>query len=99
METEEQPKEYTNRELYMLFSRLNETNQLQHKAISESLANFHITTNATLESILNQTKRTNGNVMDLLLWKMYVKGQTWVIPIVVGSVVSCIVAIIFNEFK
>ena len=95
---QEQPKTYSNRELYMLIRSNSDLNLEQHKAIFESIKNFHETTAKTLEELVIQTKKTNGNVMDLLLWRMYVKGQTYVIPLVVGAVISAVVAYVVNHF-
>jgi len=95
---QEQPKTYSNRELYMLIRSNSDLNLEQHKAIFESIKNFHETTAKTLAELVAQTKKTNGNVMDLLLWRMYVKGQTYVIPLVVGAVISAVVAYVVNHF-
>jgi len=96
---QEQPKEYSNRELYMLIQGNSNLNLEQHKAIAESIKVFHEATNETLKKLVIQTTKTNGNVMDLLLWRMYVKGQTYVIPLVVGAVISAVVAYLFQHFK
>ena len=96
---QEQPKEYSNRELYMLMKGNSDLNLEQHKAIFESIKNFHETTAKTLEELVIQTKKTNGNVMDLLLWRMYVKGQTYVIPLVIGALVSGVVTFILKHFN
>ena len=98
-ETMEPPKSYTSRELWMLIKNNNDTNLLQHKIIQESIDEFHRATRSTLEEISKQTKKTNGSVMDLLLWRMYVKGQTWIIPLLVGGIVSIIVSIILSFIK
>lgn len=95
---QEQPKEYSNRELYMLIRSNSDLNLEQHKAIAGSIKVFHESTNKTLAELVAQTKKTNGNVMDLLLWRMYVKGQTYVIPLVVGAVISAVVAYVVNHF-
>jgi len=98
MENEE-PKTYTNRELFLLIKSNNETNLLQHESILKSLQDFHCSTRVTLDELVKQTKKTNGNVMDLLLWRAFVKGQTWIIPIVVSAIISAVVGIMFINFK
>jgi len=70
----DEAKQFTNRELYMLIDRNNETNQLQHKALMESIKTFHESTGATLSNILDQTSKTNGRVTKLEGWKMYLSG-------------------------
>ena len=96
---QEQPKEYSNRELYMLIKSYSDLNLEQHKNILESIQTFHEATNETLKKLVVQTTKTNGNVMDLLLWRMYVKGQTYVIPLVVGALVSGVVTFILKHFN
>ena len=96
---QEQPKTYSNRELYMLIKSNSDLNLEQHKNILESIQTFHEATNETLKKLVVQTTKTNGNVMDLLLWRMYVKGQTYVIPLVVGALVSGIVTFILKHFN
>lgn len=95
--SEDHPKEYTNRELYMLIDRNNETNLLQHKAILESLNTFHETTNKKLDELVAQTTKTNGNVKDLLLWRANVEGKTFIIPIVISAIVAGIIAFLFQK--
>ncbi len=96
---QEQPKTYSNRELYMLIKSNSDLNLEQHKNILESIQTFHEATNETLKKLVVQTTKTNGNVMDLLLWRMYVKGQTYVIPLVVAALVSGIVTFILKHFQ
>lgn len=99
MEETEQPKSFTNRELWMLIDKNNQTNLLQHQSIQDSIKDFHKVTKETLEEIVKQTKKTNGNVMDLLLWRMYIKGATYVIPLIVSAVISGVIGLIFVAFK
>ena len=66
--------QFTNRELFMLIEKNNETNQLQHDALLESIKTFHDKTEGTLSSILTQTCKTNGRVSKLEGWKMYMSG-------------------------
>ena len=96
---QEQPKTYSNRELYMLIKSNSDLNLEQHKNILESIQTFHEATNETLKKLVVQTTKTNGNVMDLLLWRMYVKGQTYIIPLVVAALVSGIVTFILKHFQ
>lgn len=98
MENEE-PKSYTNRELWLLIKNNNDTNLLQHQSITDSIREFHRTTKETLDEIVKQTKKTNGNVTDLLLWKMYVKGQTWILPVVISAIISGVVGLLFTSLN
>ena len=81
----EAPETYTNRELAMLIESNSETNLLQHEALRKSIADFHETTNATLQTILAQTTKTNGRVTRLESWRSYILGGmallTFLIPI------------------
>jgi hypothetical protein len=70
----DEAKQFTNRELYMLIDKNNETNQLQHQALMESIKTFHDKTEGTLSTILTQTTKTNGRVTKLEGWKMYMSG-------------------------
>ena len=89
MDTEPRNEQvYTNRELWMLIERNNELNLAQHQTILE-----------TLDQLLAQAKKTNGNVMDLLLWRAYVKGAVWIVPLIVGGGVSLIVALTVSLIK
>ena len=76
---------YTNRELFMLIEQSNEAS-----------AEFHKTVTKQLEELVIQTKKTNGNVMDLLLWRAYVKGQVWIVPLIVSALISGIIALGFK---
>lgn len=78
---------YTNRELFMLIE--------QSRQASEE---FHDTITRKLDEVIVQTKKTNGNVMDLLLWRAYVKGQVWIVPLIVSALISGIVALFFKGF-
>jgi len=82
---QETPEEFTNRELAMLIGANNDTNILQHEAIKKSLEEFHKATEATLQSILAQTSKTNGRVNRLEIWRSYMLGGmallTFLIPI------------------
>jgi len=98
METEE-PKSFTNRELWMLIDKNSQTNLLQHKSITDSLQEFHKTTKETLDLILAQTSKTNGRVNKLELWQSYVKGATYLVPLVISALVSGIVGLLFFYFK
>ena len=91
---ENEPQSFTNRELWMLIDRNNQTNLLQHEALKKSMEEFHKTTHETLLSILAQTSKTNGRVNKIELWQSYVKGSTWIIPIVVSAVVGGLVTIL-----
>ena len=70
----DEAKQFTNRELYMLIDKNNETNQLQHDALMQSIKNFHDKTEGTLSTILIQTTKTNGRVTKLENWKQYIAG-------------------------
>jgi hypothetical protein len=70
----DETKQFSNRELYLLLDKNSETNQLQHKALLESIKNFHENTETTLANILEQTQRTNGRVTKLEDWKQYMAG-------------------------
>jgi hypothetical protein len=70
----DETKQFTNRELYMLIDKNNETNQLQHQALMESIKTFHDKTEGTLSTILTQTTKTNGRVTKLEDWKQYLAG-------------------------
>jgi hypothetical protein len=58
----------------MLIDKNNETNQLQHEALMQSIKTFHDKTEGTLSSILVQTCKTNGRVTKLENWKQYIAG-------------------------
>jgi len=97
---EDEPKIFTNRELWLLIKSNQDTNLLQHQSIQDSIKDFHKVTKETLERIEAQTIKTNGSVRGLLLWQSYVKGSTWILPIIVSSIVSGIVGlIIYFAFK
>lgn len=87
---------YTNRELYLLIETNQEANLTAHTAILEKVSEFNNSTTKKLDELIIQAKKTNGSVIDLMLWRAYVKGSTWIIPIIVGSVVSAIVALLFK---
>jgi hypothetical protein len=70
----DETKQFTNRELYMLIDKNNETNHLQHDALLQSIKNFHETTGETLKTILVQTTKTNGRVTKLEGWRSYLAG-------------------------
>jgi len=70
----DEAKQFTNRELYMLIDKNNETNQLQHEALMQSIKTFHDKTEGTLSTILTQTTKTNGRVTKLENWKQYIAG-------------------------
>jgi hypothetical protein len=80
--------EFTNRELYLLLQKTNETNLLQHQAILSSLENFHTNTNDTLAKLLTQTTRTNGRVTKLENWRSGIVACialiSFLIPITLG---------------
>lgn len=76
---------YTNKELFMIISSNQESNAIANQNILDKL-----------EELVVQVKKTNGSVMDLLLWRATVKGQTWILPIVIGAIVSAIVAYLFK---
>jgi hypothetical protein len=78
---------YTN---YAIFIRLD-------SYIKES-ENLHKSIDLKIDEIIKAQKYTNGNVMDLLLWRAYTKGQIWIIPLVVGSIISGVVALLFKQF-
>ncbi len=96
---EDEPKTFTNRELYLLIKGNNDTNLLQHQSLSDSIRDFHRITKETLDRIEAQTIKTNGSVKGLLLWQSYVKGSTWIIPIVVSAVVGGIVTLVLRFIK
>jgi len=86
-------KTYTNRELYLLIDKNNQVNLEQHKAVIDSVYNFHETTRKdlvelkdTLCKVLKQTEKTNGSVLRLLLWKAGVEGKIWIIPILISAI-------------
>lgn len=70
----DEAKQFSNRELYMLIDKNNETNQLQHESLMKSIQTFHDKTEGTLGSILTQTCKTNGRVTKLEEWKFYIAG-------------------------
>jgi len=96
---EQEPQSFTNRELWMLIDKNNQTNLLQHQSLMDGQREFHKTTKETLDLILSQTSKTNGRVNKLELWQSYISGQVWIIPTIVGAVVSGIIAFIINHFK
>jgi hypothetical protein len=55
----------TNREIVTLINTNLEKNELQHKAIMDSLSHFHETTKIILDEIKEQTTKTNGTVKGL----------------------------------
>ena len=74
-------EQFTNRELFMLIEKNNETNQLQHASLLQSIKEFHDKTEGTLGTILAQTTKTNGrvtknedNINKLNSWKSYLAG-------------------------
>lgn len=83
----------------MLIDRNNQTNLLQHQALIESQKEFHKTTRETLELILAQTSKTNGRVNKIELWQSYVKGSTWIIPIIVSAIVGGAITLLYNLLK
>jgi hypothetical protein len=85
----DEAKQFTNRELYMLIDKNNETNHLQHDALLESIKTFHDKTEGTLKTILEQTTKTNGRVNKLENWKMYLSG---------GIALFCVIVLPFIFF-
>jgi hypothetical protein len=76
MDEKDNPKQYTNRELFLLIKGNNDTNQLQHDALLASIKNFHEKTEETLKTILAQTTKTNGRVNKLENWQAGVVAVT-----------------------
>jgi hypothetical protein len=93
---EDEPKTFTNRELWMLIDKNNQTNLLQHKSLLDSQTEFHNTVKETLSLILAQTSKTNGRVNNLELWRSYVKGSTFIIPIVISALVGGLVTFLIK---
>jgi hypothetical protein len=85
--TKIEDEKYTN---YAIFTSLENFIKLQGER-DENINN-------QLQEIIKAQKYTNGNVMDLLLWKMYVKGQMWVVPIIVAALISGAVGLVFKFF-
>lgn len=97
---------YTNRELYLLTKANNDTNLLQHQSLIDSQLAFHKANRETLDIITNKIdevikaqKYTNGNVMDLLLWRATTTGKMFVFPIVIGAVIAGVVSFFFNNIN
>ena len=95
---EDEPKTFTNRELWMQIRSNSDTNILQHETIKTSIDEFHKVMKETLVRIEAQTIKTNGSVKDLLLWRATVEGKTWILPIIIGATVSGLVALFFKAF-
>lgn len=90
---------YTNRELYMLIERNNDFNLEAHQNMLDKMEGQYLTLLSSIEKVLAQATKTNGRVNGLELREQYRLGQVWMVPMVVGAVVSGIVALLFNYFK
>lgn len=90
---------YTNRELYMLIERNNDFNLEAHQNMLDKMDGQYEGMIKRMEAILEQATKTNGRVNGLELREQYRLGQVWMVPMVVGAVVSGIVALLFNYFK
>ena len=73
---------YTNRELYLLIERNQDIYLEAHKFLLEKV-----------ESILEQTKKTNGSVMNLKLWRSWMTG----VGAILIMIVIPLIVYIFNN--
>lgn len=89
---------YTNYAIYMRLD--NYITHMEKRAEEHDKRTCEKDTELTkrLDEIISAQKYTNGSVRDLLLWREYVKGQIWVVPLIVTSVISGLVGLAF-KFK
>ena len=73
---------YTNRELYLLIERNQDIYLEAHKFLLEKV-----------ESILEQTKKTNSSVINLKLWRSWMTG----VGVILTMVVFPLIVYIFNN--
>jgi len=78
---------YTNREIWLQIENFINNSNEQHKALDTKI-----------DEIIKAQKYTNGNVMDLLLWRATTKGQFYIIPLIVAAIISGVVGLMFKEF-
>jgi len=84
----ENPKQYTNRELYLLIKANNDTNLLQHQSILQSLHDFHSSTKETLSRIECQTTKTNGKVKSLEASRIQIWTAISIAVVFMGTIIT-----------
>jgi len=77
----EKPEECTNRELYLMLESLD----------------------VKIDRVLDQATKTNGRVngleaglSEMKIWRANIEGKTWLVPLIVASVVAGIIGLFFK---
>lgn len=77
---------YSNRELDQLFKTADQRADAFHNTLMERMDVFESNTSTALKSIEDQTKKTNGSVASLKLWRAYITGALAIISLLVVGV-------------
>lgn len=94
-----QPQPYSNRELDQFFKAADERADAFHNKLMERMDVFESNTSTALNSIEQQTKKTNGSVASLKLWRAYLTGALAIISLlVVGLLLPLGVIYIDNHY-
>lgn len=86
------PEPYSNRELDQMFKALDEKQEERHEVMTQRMDVFESNTSTGLMRIEEQTKKTNGSVASLKLWRAYMTGALAVIGALLFSVILPLVS-------
>lgn len=78
-------KPYSNRELDQFFKGADERANAFHQSLMLRMDVFETNTSTSLTRIEEQTKKTNGSVASLKLWRAYITGALAVVSLIVVS--------------